>query len=183
MGYDVAINKAWADIAQLKPTQKLTIKFLADTYDIDLEGRKVLSLSCNAAAKDFSAILILHYLAQKIKGLPALSGEWLTFRELSGIEGYYPAFKKRSIEPIIRKYGNNPIGLLSVLDRLPAKQVKEGDVGIILEAFEGVPVLVKLYKGDEEFGLDAKMLFDRSIMQIFCTEDIVVLSGFVAYSL
>jgi hypothetical protein len=183
MTYDIAINKAWEELAELNPDKNFSVKFLADEYNVDLETRKVLSLSCNVAAKDFTTILLLHYLIQKTKGLPALTGEWLTFRELSGIEGYYPAFKKRAIEPIIRKYGSNPQGLLQVLDRLPAKRVMEADVAIVLGAFEGVPVLIKLWRGDEEFGPDANMLFDRSVTQIFCTEDIVVLAGFVAASL
>ena len=183
MTYDIAINKAWEELAELNPDKNFSVKFLADEYNVYLETRKVLSLSCNVAAKDFTTILLLHYLIQKTKGLPALTGEWLTFRELSGIEGYYPAFKKRAIEPIIRKYGSNPQGLLQVLDRLPAKRVMEADVAIVLGAFEGVPVLIKLWRGDEEFGPDANMLFDRSVTQIFCTEDIVELAGFVAASL
>ncbi len=183
MSYDAAINKAWDELAKLNPEKNLSVKFLADEYTIDLETKKIFSLSCNVAAKDFTAILILHYLIQKLKRLPALTGEWLTFRELSGIEGYYPAFKNRAIEPIIRKYGNNPQGLLQALERLPAKRVMEPDVSIVLEAFEGVVVLIKLWRADEEFGADANMLFDKSITGIFCTEDIVVLAGLVAASL
>ena len=183
MGYDVAINKAWEELARLNPEKGLCVKFLADEYSIDLEAKKVFSLSCNVPAKDFEAIIILHYLIQKLKGLPPVSGEWLTFREFSGIEGYYDAFRKRSIEPIIRKYGKNPESLLTVTERLPAKKAQGGDLGIVVEAFEGVPVLIKLWKSDEEFGPDANIYFDRSITQIFCIEDIVVLAGIVGASL
>lgn len=112
MGYEVAIDKAWKDLAELNPEKNLSVKFLKDEYSIDLEAKKVASLSCNVPAKDFTAILVLHYLTQRLRGLPELTGEWLTFREFSGIEGYYPAFHKRSIEPIVRKYGANPEGIL-----------------------------------------------------------------------
>jgi hypothetical protein len=134
-------------------------------------------------AKDFAAILILHYLSRKLKGLPALTDNWCSFKELAGIEGYYSAFRKRSIEPIIRKYGSHPEGMLQALDRLPAKRVNQGDIGIVLEAFEAVPVMITLWRSDEEFGPEANMLFDRSITQIFCTEDIVVLAGMIASQL
>jgi hypothetical protein len=183
MGYEVAINKAWQELFDLKPQNRLSVKFLADEYSVDLENKKVVSLSCNVPAKDFTAILILHYLAQKLKGLLELTGEWLTFRELSGIEGYYPAFKARAIEPLVRKYGNNPGGIFSVLDRLPAKKVIEADAAIVLEAFVGVPVLIKLWHKDEEFGPDANMLFDKSITGIFRTEDIAAIAGIIAASL
>lgn len=183
MGYDIAINKAWEDLAKLNPTKTLSVKLLADEYGVDLDNRKILSLACNVPAKDSSVILILHYLMQKLKGLPALTEEWVAFREFSGIEGYYPTFRARAIEPIIRKYGSSPEGLLEVLDRLPAKRVSQGDVGIVIEAFAGVPVLITLWAGDEEFGPEANMLFDKSVTSIFCTEDIVVLGGFIATSI
>ena len=183
MGYDVAINKAWEELAKLNPAKTLSVKFLADEYSVDLENKRVISLSCNAPAKDFTAILILHYLIQKLKGLPALTEEWLTFREFSGIEGYYPAFKQRVIEPIIRKYGSSSQGLFSVLTRLPAKKVDLADAAIVLDVFEGVPTLIKLWGKDEEFAADANVLFDRSISAIFCTEDIVVLAGVIASQL
>ncbi|MCX5700682.1 MAG: DUF3786 domain-containing protein [Candidatus Omnitrophica bacterium] len=183
MGYELALNKAWDDLAKLNPANKLSVKFLADEYSVDLQEKRVSSLSCNVAAKDFTSIIILHYLVQRLKGLPKPSGEWLTFREFSGVEGYYETYRKRSIEPIIRKYGKNPEGIKAALERLPAKKVATGDIGIIVEAFEGVPVLVKLWKADDEFGPDANMYFDSSITSIFCTEDIIVIAGFVGTSL
>ncbi len=183
MGYEAAINKAWDELANINPDKDLSIKFLADEYSIDLKSRKVLSLSCNAPAKDFYAILILHYALKQLEGLPQLRGEWLSFKELSGVEGYDSAFRKRSIEPILRKYGQKPEALLEVLERLPAKRVEQGDVGIVVEAFGRVPVMITFWRGDDEFGPEANMLFDKSITRIFCTEDIVVLANIIAIQL
>ncbi len=183
MGYEAAINKAWDELANINPDKDLSIKFLADEYSIDLKSRKVLSLSCNAPAKDFYAILILHYALKQLEGLPQLRGEWLSFKELSGVEGYDSAFRKRSIEPILMKYGQKPEALLEVLERLPAKRVEQGDVGIVVEAFGQVPVMITFWRGDDEFGPEANMLFDKSITRIFCTEDIVVLANIIAIQL
>jgi len=183
MSYEAAKKQAWDELNALNPKVDLAVKFLADEYSVDLDAKEVLSLSCNTPAKDFTAILVLHYLMKKLKGLPRISGEWLTFREFSGIEGYYDAFRKRSIEPIIRKYGRSPESLLTVLERLPGKKAEGGDFGIVIDAFEGVPVLIKIWKADEEFGPDANIYFDRNVSSIFCVEDIVVLAGIVASSL
>ncbi|MDD2680110.1 MAG: hypothetical protein PHO03_04880, partial [Candidatus Omnitrophica bacterium] len=79
MGYEAALTKAWEDLAKLKPANNLAVKFLADEYSIDLAAKRVLSVSCNAAAKDWVSILVLHYLNQKLKGLPEPTAEWLTF--------------------------------------------------------------------------------------------------------
>ncbi|MDD5561050.1 MAG: DUF3786 domain-containing protein [Candidatus Omnitrophica bacterium] len=185
MGYEAALDKAWKDLFNLNPNpaKNLLVKFLADEYSVDTQERKIFSSSCNVQAKDFVSILLLHYLAQKLRGLPALSGRWLTFREFSGVEGYYEAFHRRCIGPVIRKYGKNTDALKDVLSRLPAKLSQGGDISLVIEAFAGVPVLVKLWKQDPEFGPDANMYFDASIKSIFCTEDIVVLAQIVASQL
>lgn len=183
MSYNTAINKAWEDLSKLSLPKTVSVKFLADEYTIDFDNKKVISLSCNTKTLDFTAILILHYLISKLRGLPALSSEWISFKELSGIEGYYPTFRKRAIEPIIKKFGNHPEGILEILERLPAKRVNQGDVGVVLEACEGVPVLITLWLPDEEFGPEANILFDKSITDIFCTEDTVVLAGLVVANL
>ena len=52
-----------------------------------------------------------------------------------------------------------------------------------MEAFPEVPILVTIWKADEEFKAEANLLFDRSIRGIFCTEDIVVLAELVARAL
>ncbi len=183
MSYESALQKGWEDLSKLNPERILTVKLLGDEYTVDFGEKKIISMSCNVPAKDFTVILILHYLAHKLQDLPVLTGEWMAFKELSGIEGYYSAFRNRAIEPIIRKYGAHPEGILPALDRLPGKKVDQGDVGIVLEAFAGVPVLITLWRGDDEFGPEVNMLFDKSITKIFCTEDIVVLAGFVASQL
>ncbi|PIQ87776.1 MAG: hypothetical protein COV73_02365 [Candidatus Omnitrophica bacterium CG11_big_fil_rev_8_21_14_0_20_43_6] len=179
MSYETALKKAWDDLVFLKAPNHLSVKFMADEYSLDFAARQVLSLSCNGPAKDLLSILVLHYLVQKLKGLPGLSGQWITFRELSGIQGYYDAYHKRSIEPVIRKYGQDPDAIKNVLSRLPAKLSEGGDVSIVVEAFTEVPVLIKLWKADSEFGPDANLYYDASIKNIFCIEDIVVLAQLV----
>ena len=131
MGYESALQKSWDELAALNPAKVTSIKFLNDEYSVDVENRRVLSLSCNAKAKDFTTILILHYLAQKIKGLSKLSGEWVSFKELSGVEGYGDAFRKRVIEPVLRKYGKAPDELLKVLDRFTGKKLAQAQPALM----------------------------------------------------
>ena len=102
------------------------------------------------------------------------------FKELSGVEGYAEAFRKRAIEPIIRKYGKCPERIVDVLQRVRGKQVTKGDIGIVIEVLEQVPIMILLWRSDEEFDPEANILFDSSITDVFSTEDVVVLAGLVA---
>ena len=183
MGYDVALGKAWLELESVAGHKSYAVQFLADEYSVNVGNKTVSSLSCNVPAKEFVSILVLHYLVRKIQGLPALTGEWISFKQLEGGQGYYPAFKKRAIDPIARKYGAKPEALLEIIGRFKAKKAQLADVSVVVEVFENVPVLITLAKADEEFGPEANVLFDKSVQGILCTEDVVVLAGFVASSI
>ena len=183
MGYEVALLKAWLELENTTKDKTLSIKFLADEYSIDLENKRVLSLSCNVPAKEYIGILILHYLIQKFKGLPFITGDWIAFRQLEGGLGYYPTFKKRVIATITRKYGSKPDELLKLTERFDAHRIELADISVVVEVLESVPILIELWKGDDEFGPEVNVLYDKSIKDIFCTEDIVVLSEVLAHSI
>ena len=90
MSYTAALDKAWHDLSAAAHTRRQSVAFLADTYDIDIEKRAVLSASCNAPAKDYTAIILLHYLTQKLAfgRLPEPAGEWIDFNQLEGGEAH-----------------------------------------------------------------------------------------------
>lgn len=183
MSYSTALAKAWEGLEASAEDKGYSVRFLSDEYDVDREKRSIASLSCNIPAKDHLSVLILHYLVKKIKGLPPVTGEWVSFKQLAGGEGYYPSFKKRVIDTIKRKYKDKPEALLELVERFNAKKTQLADISIVLEPLEGVPVLVNFWRGDDEFGPDANVLFDKSITEIYCTEDIVVFSEVMAHSI
>jgi len=180
MTYDIAVAKAWLELEEVADKKRESVRFLNDEYSVDLEEKRILSLSCNIPAQDHVSVLILHYLARRYKGIPAVSGEWISFKQLIGGEGYYPIFKKRAIGPLLRKHGAKPESLLDAAESFRAKKAQLGDISIVIEVFDGVPLLITMQRGDEEFGPEANILFDKSITDIFCTEDIVVLSEHAA---
>ncbi len=182
MEYKAALNKAWSELDSLKEKGSESVRLLNDVYDVDLENKRVFSTACNLPAKEHVSILVLHYALKRHKGLAPTTGEWVSFKQLEGGQGYYPTFKKRTIGPILRKYADNPEALYELTERLSAKRAQLADVSVVLELFDGVPVLVTLSRADEEFGAEANILFDKSIKDIFCTEDVVVLTEFLAYS-
>jgi len=181
--YTVALSKGWSDLEKLTQEKKYSLRFLADEYEVDLESRRILSVSPNAPAKDYLSIILLHFLIQKLKGLPRPTGEWLSFKQLSGGQGYFPTFKKRVIDVIVRKYSPKPEELFKLTERLDAKRAQHGDISIIIEVLEQLPVLITFWRGDDEFGPEANILFDQNINNIFCTEDVVVLAEALVYNI
>ncbi|PIQ89289.1 MAG: hypothetical protein COV72_03870 [Candidatus Omnitrophica bacterium CG11_big_fil_rev_8_21_14_0_20_42_13] len=180
MPYDTAIEKSWQELEKLSGETNFSVYFMNDEYTVDTKAREILSLSCNVRTKDYLTILLLHYLARSIKGLAKISEEWISFKLLPGGDGYYPTFKKRVIDKILRKYGQHPEALLELIERFNAKRTQIADISVVIEAFKGVPVLLTAWKGDDEFSPEINVHFDKSICDIFCTEDIVVMSEAIA---
>jgi hypothetical protein len=126
----------------------------------------------------WAKILILHYL-NRSKGLP-LSGEWITFRQVPGGTGYYPAYVKRALNPLVRYFGFDPKLLIEAARPFGGWEVHQGDAAITISAFPHVPLTFIIWKGDEEFPPQANILFDSTITGNLSTEDIEVLCQMVA---
>jgi len=188
MSYHQALDKAWEDLAAASISRDgpaAIVRLFGDTYSVDAGNRAVLSESCNVPAKDYAAIIILHYLARqrRLGALPAVAGHWIDFKELDGGEAYYPTFKKRTIDRIVAKFGARPADLAVSAARLGAKKADIGDTGVIIPALDNVPILIALYAADDDFGADATVLYDRDIAAIFCTEDTIVLTEMAVHLL
>ncbi len=179
MGYEVALKKAW-DVVQGIDTQHKYIKFLNDEYEIDCLNKDIISVSCNAPAKDYYKLLILHYIAGEHRVSEVKDGKWISFKELEGGEAYFSAFRKRAIDPILRKYGDNPSGIFERCNFFNAERINAGTAGISISAFYKIKAAVILWAKDEEFSTDCNMLFNQEIKDILPTEDVAVLGGIIA---
>ncbi|MFC1621753.1 DUF3786 domain-containing protein [Candidatus Omnitrophota bacterium] len=158
MSYKVALDKSWE---ALQESGKKSVRFLNDEYEVDFSKKSVLSLSCNVEAKEYYKILILHYLANEHKVSSIENDKWISFKELEGGKEYFSAFRKRAIEPILKKHGDT-------------------SKDISIQIFPKIKVQVKVWAKDEEFDADCNMLFNESIKEILPTEDAAVLGGIAA---
>jgi len=180
MSYSAALDKTYAQLHTLNQKDNIRIRFLLDTYVVHCSEKTIVSLPNKVPAKEYISILLLHYALSITRGLPQPKGEWISFQELEGGVGYYPAFRTHSIVPIIEKYGTAPRTIVTNAKRFHAQNASYGDAGIIIEPFDAVPMLITIHEQDEEFPADANIVFDKSIKEIFPTEDIAVLSNIVA---
>lgn len=178
MGYEVSLNKAWGAIKN--QDKKLKVKFINDEYDIDLVERAVLSRSCNVEAKDYYKILILHYVANSDNIEDISKDKWISFKELEGGKEYFPAFRKRAVEPILRKYGDDPRAIFERIGYLNAEKLDMGSAAISINVFPKIKVGLVLWEKDDEFAADCNIVFNSGIKYILPTEDAAVLGGIVA---
>ena len=183
MSYDAALKKAWEDLEKIADAPSYSVSLLGDTYEVNRKEKLVLSNSCNIPAKEYLAILILHYLVGSLENKYAPCGEWVSFKDIEGGEIYYPAYKEGVIAHLLKKYGRNPEGLLSVLERFSGNRVDASDTAIELVTFPDIRVRIIVWKADEEFPPEATVLFDKNLSKLYTMEDISVFSHVVVNSI
>ena len=133
MGYEIAITKSWKALKAVSHQSQHSVRFLQDEYNVDVDAKSVLSLSCNVCAKTPVTILVLHYLVKQLQGLPKPRAEWISFQQLEGGQGYYASFRQRTLKPILRKYKSQPQALFALEDRFKAKRAAFADAAVVIQ--------------------------------------------------
>ncbi|UCE92332.1 MAG: DUF3786 domain-containing protein [Methanobacteriota archaeon] len=191
-----ALELAWAALEELDPRQLaedlgavvdgrpsvLRLAMLNDECFVDLSGKAVTYSDLGGPeVPRFLQVLILHYLAGATK--TQLTDRLISFRELSGGALYYPAFKARTIDPLVEEFGLSPERLRRVAAKLNAEPLEVGTVGVKVRFFDRLPVAVILWLGDSEVSASASILYDASAAKILPTEDLTVVGGVVSRTL
>jgi hypothetical protein len=126
-------------------------------------------------------ILILHYMLSPAP--TPLTDNWISYREIPGASFYYSSFVKRAIDPLKKVFGQDIDGFLRAGDILGGKTIDTGDAGYEFRLFPNIPVRLILWAGDEEFPVEANMVFDENIGSMLSPEDIAWLAGMLVYRL
>ena len=116
-------------------------------------------------------LIMLHYLS-RADGTP-LSHTFIPYRQLAGGGSYERAFLKRAVQPLAQVFGNCPEMLpraAAPLGGLPYH--KKGVSGTLLYLFPRVPLLYRIWAGDEELPAGANILFDSTANHYLHTEDL-----------
>lgn len=124
-------------------------------------------------------VLMLHYLL-KAKAIP-LSGELITFREVPSGAFYYQAFFKRAIAPLVKGFGSRPSLLDQVADLIGEIAPSPADRALKIVVLPRIPVILSVWKEDEEFPAEGNVYFDTTISFHLPTEDIAYAGSAAVY--
>ncbi len=188
--YDDVLKAAWSkatlhDLNMLatnsgasvrKGTKEIVLRMIDRDCVIDFGGKTMrYADSKGADVSQHLQILILHYLEGS--GRAQLANRLVTFREFEGGAIYYPAFKARAIDPVVKEFGEKVDLLRHIGDALRAEPIQVGTASLRAHFFPKVPVVVILWQGDEEVASSANVLFDANAGKILATEDLSLVGG------
>jgi len=126
-------------------------------------------------------ILILHYLTQA-RGTP-FTNKVITYGQIEGAKFYTPIFLQRSLQPILKNFGQRPELLLELAQRIGGQKAPFGDISVRIDPFPRVRIFIILWRGDAEFPANGNILFDGNIGHYLSSEDVCVLTETLVWKL
>jgi hypothetical protein len=167
----------------------LSLEMMGETFFVKERGRDISGPS-NREPKIREKILLLHYLI-------AADGSPLTRREVAledipGAAFYYPTYKARSIDLIIKRFGTAPAGppmppaggFIQAIQSIGFKATRDGQLyRFRLLALPNVPVSFVFWEsGQNRPGIETlKILYDAGITGYLPVEDIIVITEMITY--
>jgi hypothetical protein len=176
-------QKAGAEVTHLGDSACcIRLVFFAESATIQIgESLTIVIEGQEKEAPIEEKIILCHYLLNATGASPA--GQWITFRQIPDGHFYDAAFQRRTRDPFLISFGQNPQLYRDCAEKLGGRPVQNGDVGMTFRVLPHVPVQLVLWQGDEELPPESTILFDATISQYLPAEDIAVLSGMLVYRL
>ncbi|MEJ5186705.1 MAG: DUF3786 domain-containing protein [Candidatus Geothermincolales bacterium] len=120
-------------------------------------------------------LLSLIYLS-KAQAKP-LANQWVPYRELKDGLFYVKSFQETVEERLLSRFSEDLDALREAAVALGGRVVEQGDLGVVIPTFPRLPLLMIIWKGDEEFPSSARILFDRSADTYLNAFELRMLSG------
>lgn len=159
----------------------LSLPFLGKELSLSLPGLEFSSRDSQEIPIQ-QQVLLLHYLSGAENS--RIQNEWIAYQEVPDGKFYLDAFLRRAKNPMVDVFGEDPELLVRLaLSAYGAEPSDMGDASVVVRALPLVPVVLILWKGDDEFPPEGNILFDRGISRILSAEDIAWLAGMIVYPL
>jgi hypothetical protein len=165
-----------------KDKEKLIlIDYLSRQFVVELPAIEITHAVSEEPVSLREQVLILHYLTQARGTL--VTGRLINFKELPDGSIYYPTFAKRTVDPLVKTFGNHPDLLIIAARGVGGLRREYGDVAVAIDVFPFITIVLVLWKGDDEFNPSGSIIFDACIKDYLSTEDITVLCETLVWKL
>jgi len=174
-GRDLAAVAAPSGAAIDPGSGRLVLRVMDRDCEVDVVSRRMSYGDDGSDVRPHVQVLVLHYLLGAGSAEP--SGNMVTFREFPGGALYFPAYKKRTLDLVVSRFGSDPEALAKTAERLGATRVGKATVSFGVQFFPKLPVELYLWAGDDEIPASANILFDECAGKMLSTEDVTVVAG------
>jgi hypothetical protein len=165
----------------LKESNCISVKYLNKEYIVDCSNGEVSVKDSSEEVTTTVKVLIIHYLINS--RIRPLTGNMISFKEITCGAIYYDTFYKRAISPLIKTFSGRLDAFHKAAEVLGGIAEKYGNASRTIKIFPLVPITYVLWEGDDEMPATGTILFDKSITNFLPGEDIVLAASFGVYAL
>lgn len=166
---------AKGSLSQLSEDGRLLLRLMDRECAVDIRSRGITFSDDGSALKPHVQVLVLHYVLGSGRGEP--TGEMVTFREFPGGALYFPAYKKRTLDLLVSRFGADPGALRRAGELMGATPLDMATVAFRTRFLPKLDVDVLMWAGDDEVPSSANILFDTCAGRMLSTEDVTVVAG------
>ncbi|MFA5239489.1 MAG: DUF3786 domain-containing protein [Phycisphaerae bacterium] len=138
----------------LSDSRSYVITLLNREYTVELPEKRIPNAGF---AEELSILTCLI----NSKDLPVVN-KLKTAQQLPEGQFFFRGHHKLSIEKLEEAFGQFPERLYDVMDKFGGRKCEFGDASIELYVLPRVPLTIVIWRGDEEFGARASVLFDET---------------------
>lgn len=99
----------------------------------------------------------------------------ITFKDLPEGTIYFPTFRKRVINPLLKAFENKTDKFIEACYRLNGIPASKGDVASYFQVLPRIGMTFVMWNGDSELPGEGTVLFTKDIINYLPIEDITVL--------
>lgn len=141
-----------------------TLSVWGEDYAVFPEESRIIRLGDDKSdIKTFQGLFMVHYLLTS-KEIP-IGKEWISEKDIPGGSTFFRGPHEIPAYLIEKRYGDNVGGFRDVCEQLGGMPLDMADKAYSFRIAPRIPVAVLLWKGDDEFPAESKILFDRSIIE------------------
>ncbi len=156
--------------------QEVTLNYFTQPHTISRTTGEIKNRKTGEWVKDFRNLMILYHLLYYSKEEPALSGEWVPFRQLKTAGIFDGAYRKMVLEPLAEAFSGKVKSLEKAADTLGFKRERFGDISVEIPVFDCLSLILIFWDGDEEYPAQANLLFDKNITDFTHPETVVLIA-------
>ncbi len=155
--------------------QQYSLRIWDDLYFIDLTKEKITHKLTNAPPPhEYFDLLAMYYLLSKKETV--LTGEWISEKDIPGGSTFFRGPHKIPTDLITEQINNDLHNFKNRCEQLGGTPINMADAAYCFSITPDIPVVVLYWVGDEDFGAEAKILYDRSVAELLSLDILFALA-------
>ncbi|WP_022667601.1 DUF3786 domain-containing protein [Desulfospira joergensenii] len=145
-----------------KNTGSYGVRIWGKTYEVN-PSRAGVRVPQGNSHGEYMELFLLHYL-MKARSIP-LSGVWVSEKDIPSGAAFFRGPHTLPTHLIVQVFGSDPDGFAARCETLGGTSLDMADQAYGFEITPRIPVAVLFWQGDEDFGAESRLLFDKTIAQ------------------